>query len=136
MLRYADNFLEVENIGEWKREEEVYVSFTKDDAGFSKIKSVSRLQPSDDQDYLKTKVRNVPSKNYKRLTIDYPFDRYYMEESKAYDAEKIHRETRRDSSKTAYALVNIKNGQAVLRDVLIDDVPIRELVKENQAKQE
>ena len=55
-----------------------------------------------------------------------------MEESKAYEAEQIYIENQIDSSKKTYALVSIKNGDAVLKDVLIDGVSIREVVKENR----
>lgn len=131
-LRYADNSIEIENEKDWTIDEPVYISFKTDDAGFTKIKSVSKEEPVGSQNYLKAKVLKLPNKHFKKLTVDYPFDRYYMEESKAYDAEKIHRQSRRDTSKMTYALVNIKNGEAVLRDVLIDEVPIREIVKAKQ----
>ncbi|HMB62545.1 MAG TPA: hypothetical protein VKN36_05700, partial [Eudoraea sp.] len=60
---------------------------------------------------------------------DYPFDRFYMEESKANEAELTYRQSQRDTSKITYALVRIKNGEAVLKDVMIDGISIRELVK-------
>ncbi|MCP3932456.1 MAG: GDYXXLXY domain-containing protein, partial [Bacteroidetes bacterium] len=69
-----------------------------------------------------------------KLTIAYPFDRFYMEESKADDAEDIYREFQRDNRRAAYALVNIKEGKAVLKDVLIDGISIRELAKERQGE--
>ena len=133
-LRYADNSIEVENEKGWQRDEIVYLSFETYDDGFSKIKSVSKEEPTGSQDYLKAKVWTAPYKNFKKLTIEYPFDRYYMEESKAYDAEVAYVETQRDTSKMTYALVNIKNGEAVLKDVLIDGIPIKEIVKANQKK--
>jgi len=133
-LRYADNSIEVKNGGTWNVDERVYVSFKTDADGYSVINSISKEEPTDNSDYLKTKVWIQPRKNNKVLTIEYPFERYYMEESKAYDAELAYRETRRDTSRMTYALVNIKNGGAVLRDVLIDGVPIREIVKISQAE--
>ena len=55
-----------------------------------------------------------------------------MEESKAYKAEQEYRESQQDTTKTTYALISIKNGDAVLKDVFIDKIAIRELVKENE----
>ena len=52
-----------------------------------------------------------------------------MEESKAYKAERIYRDGLRDSTKQTYALVSVKKGNAVLRDVLIDDVSIKDIVE-------
>jgi hypothetical protein len=57
-----------------------------------------------------------------------------MEESKAYEAEMVHIESSRDTSQITYALVYIKEGDAVLKDVLIDDVSIVEIVRENLKK--
>jgi len=61
--------------------------------------------------------------------INFPFNRYYMEESKAKPAEDFIRESARDSLLSTYAIVMIKDGNAVLKDVMVDGVPIRELVK-------
>ena len=66
------------------------------------------------------------------INIDYPFERYYMEESKAYDAERTYRESLRDTIEhSTYALVYVKEGRAVVDDVLIDDISIKDIVKEN-----
>ena len=48
------------------------------------------------------------------------------------EAESIHRESLRDENQITYALVSIKNGDAVLKDVFIDATSIREIVKERQ----
>lgn len=69
-----------------------------------------------------------------KLTIYYPFDRYYMEESKAYDAELVYTKSLQDTTQVTYALVSIKDGDAVLKDVLIDEISIKEIVKEKQKK--
>jgi hypothetical protein len=53
-----------------------------------------------------------------------------MEESKAYDAEIAVTENLRDSLlNSAYALVYIKEGQAVLKDVIIEGVSIKNYVE-------
>lgn len=132
-LNYLENRIEVENEKYWTSGELVYVSFKTDNNGFSKIKSVSKTKPNDNHDFLKAEVLGVLSDtNATQLTINYPFDRYYMEESKAYDAEKTHRKAQIDTTTTTYALVNIKHGVAVLKDVLIDGISIREIVKSDQ----
>jgi hypothetical protein len=52
-----------------------------------------------------------------------------MEESKAYDAELAYRESVIDTTQIAYGLVAVKDGDAVLKDVMIDGVSIGEIVK-------
>ena len=83
------------------------------------------------QDFLKAKVDYVIHEGSK-LSIEYPFDRFYMEESKAYDAELTYRRALPDTSQITYALVNIKNGESVLKDVMMNGISIREIVKQEQ----
>ena len=127
-LRYEEDRIQVQNEADWLSGEMIYVLLTTDSEGYAKIQSVAKEPPTDEQDYLKTKVSYVSSNGSNQLTIDYPFNRYYMEESKAYDAELTYRESQLDSNQIAYALVNIKGGEAVLADVLINGVSIREIV--------
>ena len=61
-----------------------------------------------------------------------PFDRYYMEETKAPTAEHTYREHNRrgQTNQTAYAVVRIRDGDAVLEDLCINDKPIRQYLAE------
>lgn len=131
-LSYEENEATVADEEEWTPGESAYVLLTTDADGFAKIRSVSKTRPVDDQDYIKAKVWMVTGRDTTSLLIDYPFDRYYMEESKADEAEVTYRESQQDTTKVTYALVSVKNGDAVLRDVLIDGMSIREIVKANR----
>lgn len=131
-LSFDENTVEAPNEQEWMRGETIYVSLTTDNKEFAKIKSISKEKPTDNQDFLKAKVSFVTRNGSNKVTIDYPFDRYYMEESKAYEAELTYRQSQRDTNRITYALVSIKDGNAVLKDVLIDGISIKELVKEEQ----
>ncbi len=135
-LRYEEDMVEVENESDWRWGEMVYVLLTSDSNGFAKILSVSKETPTGTPDFLIAKVSYVPDDGSNKLTIEYPFDRYYMEESKAYDAELAYRESQIDTNQIAYALVSIKEGDAVLKDVLINGVSIREIVKSGRENQE
>lgn len=134
-LNFDENTVEIPNKQDWIRGEIVYASITTDIAGFAKIKSVSKEKPTDDQAFIRAKVNYVTNDSPNKLSIDYPFDRYYMEESKAYHAELAYRESQRDTSQITYALVLIKDGDAVLKDVLIDGISLREIVKANHEKE-
>lgn len=131
-LRFDNNLVNTPSEDNWKIGESIYVSITTDDKGFAKIEDVSKKKPTENQEFIKATVRSVLETNPRRLTIDYPFDRYYMEESKAYEAEQAYRESNRDTLEVTYALVSIKNGNAVLKDVLIDGTSIKEIVKARQ----
>lgn len=136
VLRYEENTIQIQSESDWVRNETIYVILTTDNEGYAKIHSVSKEEPTDNQYFLKAKVSHVTFDSSNKLAIDYPFDRYYMEESKAYDAEQTYRESLRDTSRVTYALVSIKDGEAVLKDVLIDGISIKEIVKAEKANKE
>ena len=131
-LNYDENTVEIPNEQDWMRGEIIYVSLMTDIAGFAKAKSVSKEKPTENHDFVEAKVSFITGNGSNKLTIDYPFDRYYMEESKAYDAERTYRQSQLDTNQITYALVSIKDGDAVLKDVLIDGTSIRAIVKKNQ----
>lgn len=134
VLDYKENSFNVESTKEWIDGGKVYVILETDTNGFAKISSISRKKPTNDLDFVKAKVDYVIDSKFKKLFISYPFTRFYMEESKAYPAEQAYVKSQVDSTKTTYALVSIKNGDAVLKDVLIDGIPIRDVVERTQAK--
>jgi uncharacterized membrane-anchored protein len=134
-LRYDESTVAVENEQDWKPGEAIYIYLTTDSEGFAKIKSVSKERSAGDRDFVKANVWLISRDGSHKLTIRYPFDRYYMEESKAFAAEQTYNQSLQDTSKVTYALVSIKDGDAVLKDVLINGTSIREIVKKNQEKQ-
>ncbi len=135
-LSYAENTVKVPKEENWTTGEPIYVALLTDKTGFAKIKSISKTKPTNNQVFVKAKVGFLVETGSNQIIIDYPFDRYYMEESKAYDAEQLYRQLPEDSTQVTYALVSIKNGNAVLKDVLIGETSIKELVKANQRNKE
>ncbi|MCK5028785.1 MAG: GDYXXLXY domain-containing protein [Bacteroidales bacterium] len=131
-LRFEETQFIVTDETEWMYGEDAYVILTTDDEGYAKISCVSKTEPFDDVDFVKAKVSYISSIDGKNLSIEYPFNRFYMEESKALEAEIVYGETWNNQASVTYALVNVKGNEAVLTDVLIDGVSIREIVKERQ----
>ncbi len=127
-MSYEENSFKVPATETWDSDENIYVQLTTDKDGFAKILSVSKVYPHHDADYVKAKVNIVEynSNDLTKIVFEYPFDRFYMEEFKAGDAEEAYRESLRDSAKSTYALVSIKDGEAVLKDVMIDGISIKE----------
>jgi uncharacterized membrane-anchored protein len=115
---------------DWQSGDQIYVHLGLDQAGFATIRQVSREKPLSAADYVKARVGYVTQeKQQSTLFINYPFDRFYMEESKALPAERAYFESLQDSTQVTYALVHIKEGEAVLKEVLMGGVPIGEKVK-------
>ncbi|WP_299526347.1 GDYXXLXY domain-containing protein [Winogradskyella sp.] len=110
----------------WQRGEKILVYIESDSLGYAKVYDVSKDQLGTDKDYIEAKVIWNNGKS-NTVNFELPFDRFYMEESKAKPAEDIYREynTQRNANNDTYALVAIKNGEAVLKNVYINDNPIR-----------
>lgn len=132
----TDFFLEDNDKRVWEKNEKVFAILKVDTSGFVFIKSVKKDRPNNNIDYLETQIKYVYGdynykkhtvKNAEKIVLDFPFNRYYMEESKAYDAELAYR-NRRNFEKPAYALVSIKEGKSVLKDVIIDGISVKEII--------
>ena len=115
----------------WQRHQDVYVSIANDSLGFVKAVAVHKEIPLQG-DFVQAKVRWFSASNGV-LEFSFPFNEFYMEESKAYDAEVAHREAQRDSiPNNTYALVYVKDGEAVLDNVFINDIPIAKVVDKQE----
>lgn len=116
---------------------DIYAEVGTDSKGFAEIKHVSLYKPEGQKDFVKAKAYNVyeNEKGEQMIRINFPFNRFYMEESKAKPAEDLYNKTWNDSTQIAYALVYVKNGEAVLKDVLINDISIRLLASESLNEQ-
>jgi len=117
--------------------DEVYVLLGTDSAGFALIAGISKHEPDGENinvDYVKAKVRYAYRSE---VTIEYPFQRFYMDENKAASAESGYREAnRRNSAQEVYALVFVKQGEAALKDVMVDGVSIQIIAgKQNESKE-
>ncbi|MBC8005575.1 MAG: GDYXXLXY domain-containing protein [Verrucomicrobia bacterium] len=133
-LTFRENTVEVNDGEEWIDGEPIYLTLTTDSNGFAKIDFVSKEMPSGQPNVIRAKVRYVMDEKPRKVVIDYPFDRFYMEESKALEAEILYRQLQADTNRVTYALVSIKNGEAVLSDVQIDGTSIIERVNKQKEK--
>ncbi len=115
------------------RGQEVFVVLDYDDEGYAKIDYILSEQPYDVDNYVKAKINSIYKRNEEddgyTIRVGYPFNRFYMEETKAPEAESLYWSAARDTSQVAYALVSVKGGEAVLLDVLINDVSLKDLTE-------
>jgi uncharacterized membrane-anchored protein len=137
ILSFEENTIQVFGAEDWNQGDQVFVSITEDEQGFAKIISASKEKPSPEEDFVSASVSYVFTDSLNsQVTLEYPFNRFYMEESKAEEAEKAYWESAVDSTDVTYALVNILNGEAVITNVMINDVPISEVAKARLENQE
>lgn len=130
-LNFKESGIKVKNVKEWNSNETIFAKIETAKDGFAKIKSISKTKPNDDSIYLKLKINYITEYDGNKIHLDFPFNRFYMNENKAKNAEIAYAESTKDTTKIAYALVATKNGEAVIKDVLIDNISIKELAKAN-----
>lgn len=128
-LRFEASQFPVSQSGSWTTQQEVFAQLSTDEDGFAQIIDVSQQPPADSKPYLKTKIQRIAPD---ALFLEFPFERFYMEESKAMAAEMLYRKSLSDSLQSAYALVRIKDGDAVLEDVVLNGVSISEAVEKEK----
>lgn len=134
-LMFSENVYETIDDQIYRRGEVVFVLIDENQEGFAEIVDLSLESPEENMDYVKAKISSVSTYNdTASIFIDYPFERYYMEEFKAPEAEIVYNETLSDSNKTTYAIVKIKAGDAVLEDVMIDGISIKEIANSIRAE--
>ena len=107
----------------------VWATLEVGDDGLARIKSVS-LEPVSGPTVIPLTARSWGTINGTDIVfLEWPFDRFYLNERLAPDADKLVAERRRDGKRTV-AEVRLLDGQAILTDILLDGVSVRELVKQ------
>lgn len=133
-LNYDQTTVSVPNLKKYKSNDEIFV-LLKDSAGYALATSISKIQPKSG-DYVKAKIGWVDQLNPRKLiSIEYPFNRFYMNEYKAKPAETAYAESNRNPNTITYALIAVKEGEAIVKDVLINDISIKILAKKETNKQ-
>lgn len=110
----------------------VYVLLETNQHGFAQFSHIDRKKPNTDT-YLKTRYLgsrtqwNPTTKKHVFLgdKIDIPFDRFYMDESKAPRAERIAQDAARATN--CWVNVRIYKGKAVIEDVFVQGESLQDL---------
>jgi hypothetical protein len=107
----------------------VWATLEAGEDGLARIKSLS-LVPVSGPNVIALTARSFGTTNGTDVIgLKWPFDRFYLNERLAPDADKLVAERSRDGKKTV-AEVRLLDGQAILTDILLDGVSIRELAKQ------
>lgn len=120
----------VKNKGEFFHNQRVYAVIEEDKDGFANFKEILRNRPGGNN-YIKAKVLYpwYGDREHK-ITLELPFDRYYMDENEAPKAERAYRENNIGENRKTYITVRVKAGYSVLEELYINDKPVRECIKE------
>lgn len=125
VLNFTDNTYVPATTEIWQNETLVYVIIENNESGYAYIADVRKKKPTETSNYLTLPI-NYVEENY--LQFNFPFDRFYMSENKAQKAEDLYIENLRDSSSINYAIVSIKDGKSVIKDIQVNGVSLVELV--------
>jgi uncharacterized membrane-anchored protein len=126
-LNYADTEAVLRNGDQIHAGSHAYVSLSKDENGFAHFVELSAAPPKGD--YLRVEYQYIHDS---KASFRLPFDKFFMEESKAPQAEQAYwRYSNRRGQKdiTAYVLVRVKGGRGVIEDLYVKDQPIREFIR-------
>ena len=114
-----------------------YIFLKNDSNGFAAIDNISFERNPKGSDYIKSSVycdSYGPVNQIKKpsIQVDYPFNRYYMNEDDIKLAERKVRQLLRDTTKTIYGEVVVKSGRARLLALKSDGVDIVEIIRQSE----
>jgi uncharacterized membrane-anchored protein len=119
--------------GELRSGQRVYAPIRVDAEGYAQL-DAPLLPPPAAGDYLQVKVAWV---NVDELRVQLPFDRYYLDETLApeaerryWDANRIRDDDAEDPRRPAWAQVRVRGGYALIEELFIEDRPVRELLRD------
>lgn len=121
-LGFADDRIDVPADLTLNRNEKIYVRVEHGPDGYARISDPTKA-PHREGAYLRVRVLGYGGSP---RSIELPFDRYYLTEDLAPEAEKAYRERAAVGDRETYVDVRLLNGRAVIEELYLDDVPVRE----------
>lgn len=109
------------------RGQRAYAAISVGPGGYAQLRTPVNEAPAQG-DYLKVRVQHA---NSGELWLELPFDRYYMDEKLAPEAERAYWDSNRQQGAErkeveTFAAVRVKGGHAALEELYLDGVPVRE----------
>jgi len=104
--------------------DKAYLIFKENSDGFATFDRLTDHKP-DSGPYLKVKVYSADWEDGKAY-FENPFERFYIEETYAAEAERVAWENSQESK--VYIQVKLLNGKGVVEDLLIDGTSIKDFV--------
>jgi uncharacterized membrane-anchored protein len=107
----------------------VYVVLKEDADGFAQV---DRFSPTPLKgDNVVKATMGYWSDNAQRISL--PFDRFWVTEKIAPEAERAYRENSRRGKENAYVTVRVRNGDAMLEQLYIDNQPLPDYLRAQAA---
>ncbi|MBV6504643.1 MAG: hypothetical protein ILNGONEN_00193 [Syntrophorhabdaceae bacterium] len=126
-LQVSPNFAPRSKSENFAENKKVFAQLDEDNEGFAKVIAVSTPRPVG-SDYVTCRVNSFTDS---LVYLQFPFDRYYMDEHAAPAAEAAYREHSRREVQDVYVTVRVKDGNTVVEELFIAGMPIREFLRKN-----
>jgi uncharacterized membrane-anchored protein len=126
-LQFEQNTAPVPEDEKLATNQKVHAQLAEDENGFARIVKVSANRSSDEV-YVQCRVSSITDS---LVYLQFPFDRYYMDEKLAPAAEAAYREHSSRELRDVYVTVRVKDGKAVLEELYIAGMPIREFLRKS-----
>jgi hypothetical protein len=107
----------------FSRRQRVHALLAEDENGFAVFSGIQRERPASGP-YLSTRIAYITSHTNAFLQI--PFDRLYMMDTEAPEAERAYLHHNRSTNRTAFVQIRIHRGFGVIEDLYLDGMPIRD----------
>lgn len=108
------------------RGQPVYALLAEGPGGFTEVTGLSMTRPKEGNAIQARVDGIVPGK----IMLSFPFDRYYMDEYNAPEAERAYERSDR-TEKPAYITVRVRGTKSVLEELYIADMPVRDYLRAN-----
>lgn len=124
VLNIAENEIQIDTAEIWVAGEVIYVSIENGADGLAFPARVSKNPPLAESNYVKARIAYLSQQETRSLIIQYPFEEYYMEETKAPIAERLLA----TDSVDMRVWVSILKGEAVVSALMVDEMAIEEWI--------
>jgi uncharacterized membrane-anchored protein len=106
--------------------QQVYVQIETGHDDFAEL-GLAQVDPPSGRPYLKLRAS---SRSGDTVYLTLPFDRFYMSEDLAPQAERAYREHGSGASRDAYVTVRVRDGVGVIENLYVGGKPIADLLRE------
>lgn len=125
-LEFRANTVRAGELEAYGKGSPVFVSVREDGQGFAEAYRVSRVKPEGTADFVEAKVAGIDAGiDETILTVEYPFNRYFVNEKKAPEIEKAFQQASAEDDQDTYAVVRVRNGRGLLEDLVINGTSVK-----------
>lgn len=111
-------------------EQPVYAHVDTGQDGFLRFTAATTTPPATGE-YLRVSATSADGSSTRNVRLSLPFDRFYMEERLAPQAEQVYQQQSRRGQQETYILLRVRQGRGVIENLYIGETPIADFVRTN-----